>query len=295
MADINAIVNKFATGTLAPTHSRAHALGSGDDAADDTTPDLPVGGLVPYLFGLTGRSELSGPALVRLLGDVGLSVTSARSLIARLRTVGALAATVDGRRALYRLDGDMLAAFDRIAAGTPQTNWDGEFHGVLFTVPESVRGYRDKLRRALDYAGYGQLRAGLMIHPFDRWDRVREVVDEAPAGASVYPLSLRLEPADALAIAHDAWDLDRLAAATRAQVTRLRVASKRLPSDGPEALLQLMTTIRPALYLALVDPRLPAELIPADWPASALEKAIESLHGAHWPVLKPYLDEVCDS
>lgn len=258
-------------------------------------PDLPVGGLVPYLFGLTGRSELSGPALVRFLGDIGLSVASARSLIARLRTVGALAATANGRRALYRLDGSMLAAFDCIAAGGAPAEWDGEFHGVLFTVPECVRGYRDKLRRALDYAGYGQLRAGLMIHPFDRWERVRGVVDEAPDGASVYPLSLRLEHADALSIARDAWELDRLASAMRTQVARLRDASKRHPSDGSAALSQLVAAVRPALYLALVDPRLPPALVPSDWPASDLEEAVESLHSAHWAVLEPYLHQVADS
>lgn len=253
-----------------------------------------MGGLVPYLFGLIGRTEISGPALVSLLGDIGLSVSSARSLIARLRTLGALAARADGRRALYRLDGDMLATFGRIAAGSGPTEWDGVFHGVLFTVPESVRGYRDKLRRTLDYAGYGQLRAGLMIHPFDRWERVREVVDAAPDGASVYPLSLRLEPADASALARDAWELDRLAAAMRTQIERLRVASKRLPSDGPTALSQLVTSVRPALYLALVDPRLPPALVPPGWPASALKVAVEALHDAHGPVLESYLDEICD-
>lgn len=275
MADINATVNEIATGQVA-----------------STTPDLPVGGLVPYLFGLTGRVELSGPALVRLLGDIGLSVSSARSLIARLRTAGALAARADGRRALYRLDGDMLAAFDRIAAHDAPEQWDGTFSGVLFTVPESVRGYRDKLRRALDYAGFGQLRAGLMIHPFDRWDRVRTVVDSAPTGAAIYPLSLRLDPADALAVARDAWELDRLAAAMRTQIERLQLASTRRAPDGAGALRQLVTTIRPALYLALFDPRLPSDLVPSDWPATALGGAVEALHGAHAALLQPYLDEV---
>ena len=254
-----------------------------------------MGGLVAYLFGLTGRSELAGPTLVRFLGDIGLSVTNARSLIARLRTVGGLAARADGRRALYRLDGDMAATFRRIAEGSVPTAWDGAFHGVLFTVPESVRGYRDKLRRTLDYAGYGQLRAGLMIHPFDRWARVRAIVDEAPRGAAVHPLSLRLEPADAVAIARDAWDLDRLAAAMRTQVARVHVAASAVPGEGPAALSRLVTAVRPALYLSLIDPRLPPELVPPDWPAAALDEAVDTLHATYWPVLKPYLDEVADS
>lgn len=250
---------------------------------------------MPYLFELTGRSELSGPALVRFLDDIGLSVASARSLIARLRRVGALSARADGRRAIYRLDGTMLAAFERLAVGGAPTEWDGTFHGVLFTVPESVRGYRDKLRQALDYAGYGQLRAGLMIHPFDRWERVRGITDEAPEGASVYPLHLRLEPADALTIAREAWELDRLTAAMRTRIERLHDAATTVPAEGRAALSDLVEAIRPALYLALVNPRLPPALLPSDWPAQTFDDAIEELHGAHWPVLKPYLDEVCDS
>lgn len=299
MADINATVNELATRMQTPPYSRSAALRGVDDAgghpAHDTTPDLPVGGLIPYLFGLTGRSELSGPALAQFLGDIGLTRASARSLIARLRTAGALAARAEGRRALYRLDGTTLAAYNRLAAGGAPAVWDGTFHGVLFTVPESVRGYRDKLRRALDYAGYGQLRAGLMIHPFDRWERVREIVDEAPDGASVFPLVLRLEAADAMTTARDAWELDRLAAGTRTQVARLQAASKHLQSDGSAALAQLVATVRPALYLALIDPRLPSALVPSDWPAAALQEAVAMLHGAHWPVLGPYLAEVADS
>jgi len=255
---------------------------------------MPVGGLVPYLFGLTGRSEIGGPALVTFLGDIGLSVSSARSLIARLRSVGALAARADGRRALYRLDGDMAATFERIAADATPMEWDGAFHGVLFTVPEAVRGYRDKLRRALDYAGYGQLRSGLMIHPFDRWKRVRDLVDEAPAGASVYPLRLVLDPADARAIARDAWDLDILAAAMRTQMDQLAAATTKTWPSGPATLAGLVAAVRPALYLALVDPRLPPDLVPSDWPANAFDNAIEDLHGAHVPVLRPYLDEVSE-
>lgn len=264
------------------------------DTQDDRPPEIASGGLVPYLFGLTGRSELSGPALVRFLGDLGFTVPNSRSLIARLRTAGALAARADGRRKLYRLDGDMAAAFRRIAAGGAPTEWDGEFHGVLYTVPESVRGYRDKLRRTLDYAGYGQLRAGLMIHPFDRWDRVRKLVDDAPDGAAVYPLRLSLESAEARAIARDAWELDRLTRSMRTQIARLDVAARRRPADGPTALGRLVAAVRPALYLALVDPRLPPPLVPADWPAAELDDAIGALHGAFWPVLRPYLDEVAE-
>lgn len=255
-------------------------------------PELPLPGVVSYLFGLTDRTELPGTALVTLLGDAGVGTANARSLIARLRTMGGLASRAEGRTALYRLDGEMAETFHRIAAGIARPEWDGDFHGVLFTVPESVRGYRDKLRRVLDHSGYGQLRSGLMVHPYGAWERVQSTAGTAPHGATVYQLRLSLDLVDARAVAREAWELDRLADQMRTQAARLHSAAADVPTSGSAAVGTMIAALRPALYLYLVDPKLPAELLPDDWPAGLLGQANGALHGAYWPVLKPYLDAV---
>lgn len=254
--------------------------------------------LVPFLCGVAEREDLPGPVLVRLLTDLGLGEAAARTLLARMRTRGALRAERHGRMVSYRLAGATAAAFRRVQrADRAPAPWAGVFHGVLYTVPEEERAFRDALRRAAMLAGYGPLRPGLSVSPHDRWDALADAVSKPPAGARVYPVQLRLALDDARTVAAEAWNLDELAARYRQRVTtmRRRLASGR--SDPPPTARTLRTytqLLRPAIQILLVDPGLPDELLPPDWPRAEVVAAVAATEQRFQGPSRRYVDSLLD-
>jgi len=266
-------------------------------ADGDELPDV-VGsaGLVPFLFGVSGLERLPGTALVRLLGDLGVGTSAARTVIARLRTSGDLLSERVGREAMYTLAGRMNEAFERIRDDPAPHAWDGVFHGVLFNVPESARSYRDRLRRLARNDGYAPLRAGLLIHPYERWPQLSAALPPCPAGATVYPLQLRFSLADARTITAAAWELPRRAAECRTATEALERDVSAVPADlsGVAALRLLVDCLRRPMSMLLSDPRLPPVLLPGDWPFHQLRHGIEAAEARLTGRARDYAAAVAD-
>ena len=243
-------------------------------------------GLVPFLFGVTGRAELPGGALTELLVDLGLSRSAARALIARMRTAGQLASQKRGREVDYRLAGNFARGFERIRSGSARaaTPWTGSFHAVLFQVPEGQRAFRDLLRRHAQFVGYGIMQPGVLIALTDLSPRLADVVAQKPSGASVRIGAISLPVADAAAVAYEAWGLEQVGANYRAHIASLRAAlaaDTELPATADTlkafadlSMLPLVDTLR--------DPGLPPELRPADWPWAELVGLIEEVNARYW-------------
>jgi phenylacetic acid degradation operon negative regulatory protein len=256
--------------------------------------------LVPFLFGVAGRDELSGVALVQLLGALGLSASAARGLIARMRREGQLAAAVAGRGRRYRLAGNFAEAFRRIrdgAAGQPAP-WDGVFHALLYRVPETERAFRDRLRRQAVFAGYGTLHQGVLICPADRREYIRSTLNGVPDGAVVYFGRLELAAPEAARAASEAWDLDQLNHRYRSHADRLRSAAPQGSASPPatgETLRIFTDLLSPALVDLLRSPPLPAELFPPDWSIPELRDAIGAVQQRFGPPSAAFVRRVLDS
>ena len=241
--------------------------------------------VVPFLFGVAMRSRLPGTVLVRLLIDVGATESAARSVLARLRSDGALAGHRRGRTTDYELAGLVGEAFlraqavgnpDRMAALPTGGPWTGEFHGLLFGVPENLRSHRDRLRNAARLAGYAPLRPGLMVAARDGWSALAAVVSELPDVATIYPLTLRLTPEDARRAAAEAWRLPEVAANAEALIAGL-VAAREAGSGAPPsaaALRRYVELALPAYHFFVGIPQLPVEVLPDDWPVPRLVVAL---------------------
>ncbi|MFF7725213.1 hypothetical protein [Streptomyces sp. NPDC008001] len=254
-------------------------------------------GLVPFLYGVAGREELPGVALVKLLTDVGLTPAGARSLIARMRRDGLIAASPRGRGADYRLVGTFLESFRRIRRGAPEPPpWDGGFHAVFYTVPEARRAYRDRLRRAAALARYGLMQPGVLISPADRRDHLLAELGGPPEEGTVYFGRIELSPADAARAAYRAWELAELARRYREHDARLRAAVEEQPvPPGPSA--AALAAYVQLFGGSLVDtlrtpPGLPPELLPGDWPLPALLATVGRAFAHFGPPVTAYVEGV---
>ncbi|WGW12489.1 hypothetical protein LWF01_01605 [Saxibacter everestensis] len=259
-------------------------------------PSIPS--LVSFLFGIAERESLPGPVLVALLADLGISSAAARSAIARMRASGKLTGIRRGRVTDYSLAGLTASGFRHARIlGHPgqepaERVWQGEFAGILYSVPERLRSHRDRLRVEALLAGYTTLRPGLLIGVADQWDALEPLVSTMPAAIRVYPVTLRLHPAQARSAAAEAWELESLDRHLCRLVTWLRSAldrdrDRRL--TGPVALRRLAELTLPVYRALVVVPPLPPELLPDRWCQPELVELLGAIHEVHGPPVQQHL------
>ncbi|MEV4640335.1 PaaX family transcriptional regulator C-terminal domain-containing protein [Actinoplanes sp. NPDC049548] len=251
---------------------------------------------MPFLFGVTGADELAGVVLVRLLGDLGVGAAAARAQLARMRIDGQLAASHRGRQAHYRLAGPFAASFRHVrdASGGGAPRWDGHFHALLYQVPEAQRAYRDRLRRMAQLVGYGLMQQGVLIAVRDLTGELGAVIAECPAGCRVQAATIALPAADAAEVARAAWDLEAVAATFRGHIGTLSAALAAEGSPPPTAAtLARFAEVLNAVYVDLIrDPRLPAALLPPDWPRPELDRLMGRVRERFLPAASRYARSV---
>lgn len=236
-----------------------------------------------YLRYRGGRVRLR--ALVALLDCFGIPPATARVAAARLRKEGWLAADREGRETVYSLtpgawqmlDDGRSRIFQR--ANGP---WDGQWHMVIYQVPETERALREQLRRRLAWLGFGPLSPSVWLSPHDRSQQVR---DEFAASSTVQLDTFRSRSAGNEAdrdIAARAWDLPALDRDYRDLLSRYapRLAGYRAGSlDDRAALVERMRLIYDYRHFPFRDPDLPAELLPEGWPGRQAHDTFLQAHG----------------
>jgi phenylacetic acid degradation operon negative regulatory protein len=256
--------------------------------------------LVFFTLGAAGvppEPPLPGPVLVRLLGDLGLSEAAARSTILRMRQAGSVSSARTGPTVGYAPSSATLASHRRRAGQSNPAGpaWDGSFHAMVVTVPESRRSFRDGLRWAGATAGYRSLRPGLLIAPSDRRAEIAPVLDKRPKDASVLFAQLRLSVEDSRAVAAELWELDELAHRYRALAVAARdaaVAARRRPPTGPAALVGLAAATLPVFEAIRDDPGLPSQLLPPGWPQAELRAALAEALMCLSPGVRSYIEQL---
>jgi len=256
-------------------------------------------GAVIFVLAATGPDPrpLPGPALVALLDALGVTEVTARATILRMRRAGWLTSERRGPVVEYRLTepAKALAASVLVPLVGPRPAWTGSFQGLLFSVPESNRGYRDALRRAATVAGFGLLQGGLLIVVDSwRWERIQPLIDRAPVASRLIRTELRFSVDDARTVATAAWPLETLAATYRQQaadVMRLVDGFRATAPTGAEAVRLMWEAMSRLSTTAIDDPALPAELLPADWPTVQVEAALEAVGKVVGPRIAAFIDE----
>lgn len=254
-------------------------------------------GLVPFVFGLAGRPELPGVVLNRVLTELGLTPAAAKTMLARMRNRGQLTTRRTGRGSWYRLAGAFERSFHRIRSGrtAEPVAWEGWFHALLYQVPETERPFRDLLRRNALLVGYGLLQQGVLIATADHTAALAATLSRKPPSATVYHAELRLNLADARTVAAQAWTLHEVDHVLREHCRQLETELAAVPPKvDPTAhtLRRLAEIVNAPMIDTLLAPNLPAELLPADWPATRLFQLIGKVHEHYMPPARAYIEEL---
>ncbi|MBB3674722.1 PaaX family transcriptional regulator [Modestobacter versicolor] len=232
------------------------------------------------------QHEESLPTRVFLdvLRSLGVSDDATRSVLTRLTERGLLTRQQDGRVVSYGLTDTSRKVLregrDRVEAAEPFHQTSPDWTLLSFSLPETQRDVRSRLRSRLSWAGFGCLRDGLWVAP-GRVDLDRIVA----VGAEVEGLQIDgfvaspTPGTDVARFVRRAWDLPAL---RREHEAFLHRWERPLPRDGdPIALFTLLGAHW--VRLLRLDPVLPEQYLGEDWPA----RRSASAHRAAFAALQP--------
>jgi DNA-binding transcriptional regulator PaaX len=217
-----------------------------------------------------GLPPLPSAVLLDVLADLGVTEAAARATLKRMTQRGLLDRGQVGRTAEYALtqkaERVLRQADARVSSPAPFTHREGEWTLLSYSVPESRRDLRHKVRSRLTWAGFGGLRDGLWIAPGTvdvatvlGHDDLSEAAGLADAFAA-----RPLPGTDVDRLVRRAWDVPALRRAHLAFT-----AAWDAPPRVAGSLAQ--RTLLGADWLALLraDPGLPADQLGPDRPAAA--------------------------
>ncbi len=234
--------------------------------------------LILTLYGLYARDEnnwLAVSSVVKLMGDLGVDSAGVRSSVSRLKRRGVLRSMRLENAAGYALsdaalellrEGD-LRIFNRQRA----TESDG-LVVVVFSIPESEREKRHRLRNTLSSMGFGTAAPGVWVAPGLLHDEVARTLERQ--GLSPY-VDLFQARHDGFASLRERvaqwWDLasiDREYADFLRRYADARSGWQASADGSRTAFVSYVPMLTEWRRLPYLDPGLPLDLLPARWNGS---------------------------
>ncbi len=244
-----------------PTLTRRHAVG-----------DTSARSLLLTLLGefvLPQQDPVWTSTIVEVLDNLDVEEKSARQALARTAADGWLTSERVGRSVRWTLTPPgrrlLTEGAERIYAfGSPPPPWDGLWLILYVSVPESKRRLRHQLKTKLTWAGFGSPGPGMWISPSSaRESETRSVIEGLGLDTGALSFTGRFAGVGSEeAMVLRAWDLDAVAARYDAFVTAFEDLR---PASSEAAMLAQTRLVHAWRRFPFLDPRLPAELLPAGW------------------------------
>jgi phenylacetic acid degradation operon negative regulatory protein len=237
-------------------------------------------------------------ALVALMECFDIPEATVRVTVTRMRKEGWLDSRREGRETVYALSGTAWELLDEGRARIFQRArgpWDGQWHMIVYSVPETERTLREQLRKKLAWFGFGPLSSAIWLSPHDRTDQVLHAFADAPA-VQLDTFRSRSKGLEAdRDIAGRAWELEKLNRdyAELLEIYRPRLTEYRAGAlQGPAALTERMQLIHDYRLFPFRDPDLPPELLPTGWHGRLAHDVFLEAHGLLRHPAETYIDEL---
>jgi phenylacetic acid degradation operon negative regulatory protein len=243
-------------------------------------------------------------SLIRLLGLFGVSAQAVRSTLSRMARKGWLRSRRTSRFSFYSLTPKCLRLLEEGARRIfhPRCDpWDGRWHLFTYSIPESKRHLRHRLRRRLLWLGFGALNHATWISPRDLRDDLEQVVQDLQVSPYVELFSAEHQGfgRDEEIVAR-CWDLERLNSYYAALITRydppFQEHQARVNSGNDlaprECFVQRFSLVHEYRASPYVDPNLPLELLPADWQGQKAALLFQQYHDLLADGAESFVDRV---
>lgn len=226
--------------------------------------------------------------LIALMAPFGVSERLVRTSCFRLIDEDWLAARRDGRRSHYSLTSAgkrrIERAYQRVYM-PPLLDWDGRWTLVITPRSGDTHPNRGQLKRELEWEGFALLTPGVLIHPVEKAEALRQLLDELGLRERAAVLRARdlngFGGPGAEALMIQCWNLDEVGARYRSFIEHFQPLLATLDKTAltPEQAFLIQTLLIHSFRRAtLHDPRLPAVMLPAAWPGTAAYELCRALY-----------------
>ena len=256
---------------------------------------------------LSRGGEISIASLIELLGNFGLSGQAVRSAVSRMCRAGLLKVRRTRAGSYYSL---AESGYELLNKGTERIfqrkdeQWDGTWSIVTYSIPESTREARDRLRLELGWLGYGALSEATWISPYDQTPEVERLARRIGVQDHIYAFHVRhhgeTKPSD---IVSRCWDLARIHQKYASFIEEyrpkldehLRRLGRGEPIDASECFVERFNLIHEYRRLPFFDPDLPKELLPPGWLRPQAADLFRDYHDLLAASANRYFDSVFES
>ena len=242
--------------------------------------------------------------LIELLGLFGLSSQAVRSILSRMSRRGWLKSRKAGRLSFYSVTPKCIALLEEGAQRIFQPRsdpWDGRWHLLTYSIPESKRALRRRLCNRLRWLGFGALHQTTWISPRDLQSEVERVVDALNIGPYV-----ELFSAEHCGFSSDeeivarCWNLTQLNDYYADFITRYGPTfegyrARLMAGNSPqpqECFVQRFMLVHEYRSSPYVDPNLPLELLPDDWQGERAAQLVQQYRDQLSEGAESYVDTV---
>lgn len=271
-----------------------------DDAGNESELPRQQSGSQPQRLLLTllgdywyGKGEhIPSAALVRLLGEFGVSTGGARAALSRLARRDLLESSKSGRHTYYGLT-DRASSVLReggrriLKFGTYDAPWDGSWAIVVFSVPEAHRHTRHALRTRLRWLGFAPLYDGVWVSPHGSVEAAIALLRELSVQTSTVVIGRTVPSGSPASNPVHAWDLEKLRAQYQKFIDEFHPLLERVSGGEVGAAEGLLTRTRVMdtwRHFPNLDPELPAELLPDRWPRGEARATFAAIYDGLGPL-----------
>ena len=133
---------------------------------------------------------------------------SIRGVLSKLKNLGWAEKISSNNEIFYRITNKGEKYFDEtLSVLRDRGSWDKKWRLVIFDIPESNRGARDKLRRALSNIGMGILQASVWISAQDKRDKILKISERLNLKNNIKYFEVTSTPSLNKQIIGKAWNL----------------------------------------------------------------------------------------
>jgi phenylacetic acid degradation operon negative regulatory protein len=220
--------------------------------------------------------------LIQLMEQLEVPAPRTRTAVVRLKKKGLLIPKTVDKVIGYELNPEaavMLGKGDRRIFSARNMQPDDAWCVISFSVPEELRHLRHQLRRHLYWIGCGLVSPALWICPDFLAGEVEDILDELEIRE--HATLFRAERPRVDGELRDAvakwWDLETLEAMHREFIAALTPLVTEEPVDQAVAFARYIRGVDSWRIIPYVDPGLPLDLLPTDWPGSESTRLFEDL------------------
>ncbi|MDJ0316066.1 PaaX family transcriptional regulator [Arthrobacter antibioticus] len=259
--------------------------------------------LLRTIIGLYLRDEggwMSSASLVELMQAMAIPASLTRTALTRLRKKDVVVAAVRDGVAGYEVDSRaarMLERGDRRIQTPRSMEAADPWCLVSFSLPETERERRHQLRRQLHWIGCGMVSPGLWVAPDYLREEVQEILDSLGLGdrSVLFTTSRPHVTRDLREVVSSWWDFDAIGTLYVDFIKFHEEVPTEPVGVSPQTFATYVNLIDRWRMIPYLDPGLPVDCLPADWPGKQGVAIFRKISTSHALASKSFVGSVVSS